>query len=150
MSRSLYLIAPKSTVPNHYGADFIEHWGFSSVQWIADVTLTTLAALAPPDFTVRLCDEAISPIDFDTPADFIGLTGKITQRERMIEDGAEFRRRGKTVLIGGPSVSLSPGPFRDACDVLVRGEIEEIASDLLTRCRGCCAVRSSTTKLIIR
>ena len=136
MSRSLYLIAPKSTVPNHYGADFIEHWGFSSVQWIADVTLTTLAALAPPDFTVRLCDEAISPIDFDTSADFIGLTGKITQRERMIEVAAEFRRRGKTVLIGGPSASLSPGPFRQACDVLVRGEIEEIASDLFSDLRG--------------
>ena len=50
MSRSLYLIVPKSMVPNHYGADFIEYRGFSSVQWIADVTL---AALAPPDFTVQ-------------------------------------------------------------------------------------------------
>ena len=136
MSRSLYLIAPKSTVPNHYGADFIEYWGFSSVQWMADVTLTTLAALAPPDFTVRLCDEAISPIDFDTSADFIGLTGKITQRERMIEVGAEFRRRGKTVLIGGPSASLSPDPFRHACDVLVRGEIEEIAPELFSDLRS--------------
>ena len=135
MSGSLYLIAPKSTVPNHYGADFIEHWGFSSVQWIADVTLTTLAALAPPDFTVRLCDEAISPIDFDTSADFIGLTGKITQRERMIEIAKEFRRRGKTVLIGGPSASLSPASFRHVCNVLVRGEIEEIASDLFSDLR---------------
>ena len=135
MSKSLYLIAPKSAVPNHWGADFIEHWGFSSVQWMADVTLTTLAALAPPDFTVQLCDEAISPIDFDSSADFIGITGKITQRERMIEVGAEFRRRGKTVLIGGPSASLSPDSFRHACDVLVRGEIEEIASDLFSDLR---------------
>ena len=135
MPRSLYLIAPKPTVPSYYSADFIEHQGFSSVQWIADVTLTTLAALAPPDFTVRLCDETISPIDFDTPADFVGVTGKITQRERMIEVGTEFRRRGKTVLIGGPCASLSPDSFREACDVLVRGEIEEIAPDLFSDLR---------------
>ena len=28
----------------------------------------------------------------------IELTGKVTQRERMIEVGTELRRRGKTVL----------------------------------------------------
>ena len=40
---------------------------------------------------------------------------------------AEFRRRGKTVIIGGPYASLSPDAVRDHCDILIRGEMEEIA-----------------------
>ena len=40
---------------------------------------------------------------------------------------AEFRRRGKPVIIGGPYASLSPDTVRPHCDVLIRGETEEIA-----------------------
>ena len=134
MPKSLYLVAPRSA-PGAFGADAFEHWGFPPVQGIADVALTTVAALAPPDFDVRVCDEAVSPIEFDTAADFVGVTGKITQRERMIQIAEEFRRRGRTVLIGGPSASLSPDAFRGACDVLVQGEIEEIAPDLFADLR---------------
>lgn len=80
MPKSLYLAAPRSA-PGAFGADAFEHWGFPPVQGIADVALTTVAALAPPDFDVRVCDETVSPIEFDTAADFVGVTGKITQRE---------------------------------------------------------------------
>ena len=36
----------------------------------------------------------------------------------------------QTVLIGGPYASLSPDVVRPHCDILVRGEIEEIAPTL--------------------
>lgn len=132
---SIYLIAPKSEMPHIFGGDAFGHWGLPATQWIADVGLVTVAALVPPDFTVRICDEAISPVDLETPAQFVGITGKITQSARMIELGTEFRRRGKTVVIGGPFASLSPDSVRDACDILVCGEIEEIAPDLFADLR---------------
>ena len=69
----------------------------------------------------------MTPVDFDTAAEFVGITGKITQGSRMIALGDEFRRRGKTVIIGGPFASLSPEVLRDHCDILVRGELEGIA-----------------------
>ena len=48
----------------------------------------------------------------------------------MVQIAAEFRRRGRTVLIGGPHASLVPEAARPHGDILVRGEIEDIASGL--------------------
>ena len=45
----------------------------------------------------------------------------------MIEMAGEFRRRGKLVVIGGPYATLNPEDLRPQTDILVRGEIEEIA-----------------------
>ena len=42
----------------------------------------------------------------------------------------EFRSRGSTVIIGGPYASLTPDIVAPHCDILVRGEIEEIAPEL--------------------
>ena len=132
---SIYLVAPKPATPYFFGAEVYNHWGLPPTQWIADVALATIAALASSDFDVIICDETISPVDFDTSADFVGITGKITQRQRMIEIASAFRKRGKTVIIGGPCASLSPDSLRDHCDILVRGEIEGIASALFADLR---------------
>ena len=35
----------------------------------------TVAALAPDDFNVTVCDEGVTPIDFESDAEFIGITG---------------------------------------------------------------------------
>lgn len=127
MGRSLYLINPKSEAPSYFGAEVFEHWGYAPAQGIADLALPTVAALAPEGVEITLCDEYIQPIDFDVDVDYVGLTGKVTQAGRMIEVAEEFRRRGKTVILGGPFVSLSPDVLRPHCDVLVRGEMEGIA-----------------------
>jgi len=127
MSRSLYLINPRSEAPSYFGAEVFEHWGYAPAQGIADLALPTVAALAPESVEVSLCDEYIQPVDFEIDVDYVGLTGKVTQARRMIEVADEFRRRGKTVIIGGPFASLSPAVVRPHCDVLVRGELEGIA-----------------------
>jgi radical SAM superfamily enzyme YgiQ (UPF0313 family) len=129
MSRSLYLINPKSEAPTYFGAEVFEGQGLVAAQANADLATVTVAALAPRDWQISVCDEHVEPIDFDHPADFIGLTGKVTQEHRMLEIAQEFRRRGKTVLIGGPYASLSPDFVRGHCDVLVIGELEAIAEE---------------------
>jgi hypothetical protein len=88
--------------------------------------------MAAPYLDVAICDALITPVDFDTDADFIGITGKITQFDHMVSLAREFRARGKTVLIGGPFASLSPELVRPHCDVLVRGEIEDIAPKIFS------------------
>ncbi len=130
MRKSLYLINPRSAHASYFGAELHEHWGFSPVQAIADLATATVAALAPASWNTTICDEYAEPIDLDTDADFVGITGKVTQASRMLELAAEYRRRGKTVVIGGPFASLSPETFRGRCDVLVVGELEEIANEL--------------------
>jgi len=127
MSKSLYLINPRPANPSYFGAEAFAHWGYDPAQAIADLATATVAALAPEDWRVTICEEYVEPIDFDVDADFIGITGKVIQGERMIEVADAFRRRGKTVIIGGPHASLSPASVRDHCDVLVIGELEAIA-----------------------
>src|SRR5262245_12513602 len=123
MSTSLYLINPASDFPSYFGAEVFGARGYRPATMAADLALPTLAALAPADFDIKLCDEHVAPIDFDLEVDFVGITGKITQVGRMAAIAREFQRRGRVVLIGGPCASLSPQRLRPYCDILVRGEI---------------------------
>jgi radical SAM superfamily enzyme YgiQ (UPF0313 family) len=127
VSKSIYFINPRAKFPTYFSAEIFAACGFKPATAMADLAIPTLAALAPADFDVRLCDENISPLDLDIDVDFVGITGKVTQQERMIEIAHHFRQRGKTVIIGGPQASLSPESLRRECDVLVTGEIENIA-----------------------
>lgn len=127
MSVSLYLINPRSDFGAYYSADIYERLGLAPAAFVTDLSVATVAALAPDDFQVRICEESVMPVDFESDADFIGITGKSSQRTGMLRLAREFRKRGKTVIIGGPYVTLSPEQLREHCDILVRGELESIA-----------------------
>ena len=129
MPKSLYLINPRPANPSYFGAEAFQHSGYASAQAIADLAASTVAALAPADWQVTICEEYVEPIDFDTDADFIGLTGKVIQGQRMNEVADIFRQRGKTVIIGGPHASLSPAAVREHCDILLIGELESMAEE---------------------
>jgi radical SAM superfamily enzyme YgiQ (UPF0313 family) len=126
---SIYIINPASAAPGYHTAEaFADHTG----GWtqVADLAIVTLAALVPDGWTVRMTDEAVSPADLGSDADFVAITGKVSQRARMIELAAAFRRRGRVVVIGGSFASLNPDDMRAHADVLVTGEIEQLASKL--------------------
>jgi radical SAM superfamily enzyme YgiQ (UPF0313 family) len=130
MRKSIYLINPRDSVPGYFSMDVLSELGRGSFVAIADLSTPTVAAMVPPDWSVRICDDRLTPADPDIDADVIGITGKNTQRERMIELARHYRGRGKLVMSGGPYVSLSPEELREHCDILVRGEIEEIAPEI--------------------
>ncbi|MEM7344966.1 MAG: hypothetical protein AAF485_12050 [Chloroflexota bacterium] len=135
MAKSIYLINPRADFPNYYSAEVVEHLGFTPAAFIADLVITTVAAFVPDDFEVTLCDEHLAPVDFDSPAEIIGITGKSSQVGRMIELAQAFRERGKIVMIGGPYASLSPEVVRPYADILVHGEIESLAPQLFADLR---------------
>jgi hypothetical protein len=130
MQPSLYLINPAEKTPGFHSMEVLQAWRIARAVNFADLSTTTIAALAPRDWRVTICDERIAGVDFNTTADVIGITGKVSQRDRMIELASEFRRRGKLVVIGGPYATLNPEDLRPQTDILVRGEIEEIAGRL--------------------
>ncbi len=123
---TIYIINPASSPPSYYSSEIYADADGGWVQ-VADLTIATVAALVPSTWNIMLTDEAIFPVDLDAEVDFVALTGKVTQRERMIQLSEEFRRRGRTVIIGGSFASLSPGEVRRHADILVTGELEEIA-----------------------
>lgn len=118
----IYLINPKFPVT---------YWGFEHSNDLSGakyttppLALATIAGLTPGDVTVEICDENVTPIDFETDADIIGLTAYLVQGERAFEIAAEFRKHGKTVVLGGPITSLSPENCTGKVDVVFRGEAE--------------------------
>lgn len=132
---AIYLINPRARSQAYFGAEIYEASGFGGVHLVADLTMTTLAALVPDDYSIRLCDETLGPVDLDAAVDVVALTGKTSQVGRMLELADHFRQRGRLVVIGGPHASLAPETVRAHCDVLVRGEVEEIAATLFADLR---------------
>jgi len=110
----------------------VNTWTFSQAQDIThrpvampNLSLPTLAALTPDHFEVVLADENVAPIDLDEHYDLVGITGYVTQQERMFELAAELRARGRLVLIGGPFATLSTATVAPHADVLFLGEAED-------------------------
>jgi radical SAM superfamily enzyme YgiQ (UPF0313 family) len=130
MKRRIYLINPAPDFPSYFNTEVVAEVTGRPTAHVIALALPTVAAMLPPEFEAEICDENISPVDFDHPAEFVGLTGMVSQWDRMKEIAAEFRTRGKIVLIGGPQATLRPDTVRSHCDILVRGEIEGIADEL--------------------
>ena len=130
MAKSIYLINPKEISPGYFGLEVSGRLNGRPQALIADLTTTTLAAMVPSDWRIALCDERIQRVDRATDADVVGITGKITQRDGMIELADHFRSQGKLVMIGGCYASLNPDDIRPHCDILVVGEVEEFAPEI--------------------
>ena len=107
-------------------------WGFQGIADLVGVRcgqaplgLATVAALTPPDIAVDLQDENSRPVDLDTDADVVAIGCWNVQYHRARELAAEFRRRGKLVVVGGPYPTLCPERFTDGTfDVVFDGEVE--------------------------
>ncbi len=89
-----------------------------------NLSLPTVAGITPSEHEVVLCDENVESVDFDTDADIVGLTGYVIHQKRILELAAEFRKRGKFVVIGGPFASLCPEELRGKVDVIFVDEAE--------------------------
>ncbi|MEM7583098.1 MAG: radical SAM protein [Acidobacteriota bacterium] len=138
MSKSIYFVNTTADFPTYFGAEMVEAMGLTPSSTIADLAIPTVAAMVPEGFDIRLCDENLTAIDFDIPADFVAITGKVSQWGRMRRVAQTFRERGRKVIIGGPFASLCPEVVADHCDILVRGEIEEIAAGFFSDLKAGC------------
>ncbi|HEX6310722.1 MAG TPA: cobalamin-dependent protein, partial [Acidimicrobiia bacterium] len=96
-----------------------------------NLALPTVAALTPVGHEVVLCDENVEPVDFDTDADIVGITGYVVHKPRIFELAAAFRRRGRFVVAGGPFATLCPEELRGRVDVLFVGEVEHTWAQFL-------------------
>ena len=117
----IVLISPKGPLYRHRGGIFRR-----SLRYMP-LTLPTLAALIPAELDVELScvDEGIAEVDTEIPADLVGLTVITGSAPRAYELAAAFRRRGVTVVLGGPHVTLAPDDAQPHADAIVVGYAEE-------------------------
>ncbi len=90
-----------------------------------------VAAAMPPDVEVRIVDEDIEPIDFDTDADIIGLSFMTFNAPRAYAIADRFRAKGKTVIMGGYHPSLLPGEAVQHADAVCIGDAEGTVSEMI-------------------
>jgi radical SAM superfamily enzyme YgiQ (UPF0313 family) len=99
--------------------------------YFVGLSLPLLAAMTPPDWEVELIFEIIEDIPFHTDADLIGISTMGHGVIRSIDIAKEFRRRGKTVIMGGYMASIMPQESMKHCDCLVEGDAELVWRNLI-------------------
>src|SRR5580765_2584176 len=121
------LVSPKGPLYRHRGGIWRKSLRYQPL------TLTTLAALIPPDLApdIQLYDEGISDVPLDLDADLIGLTVITGTARRAYELADHFRSRGVTVVLGGPHVTLIPEDAAPHADAVVVGYAEDSWPQLL-------------------
>jgi radical SAM superfamily enzyme YgiQ (UPF0313 family) len=100
--------------------------------------LLTVAALLPPAWELRLADLNVRSLTEDDWqwADLILITAMYIQREGLLALVREAKRRGKTVVVGGPHPTSLPQVALEAgSDFVVRGEGENTIPLLLEAIR---------------
>ena len=88
--------------------------------------LPLLAALTPKGWEVEIVLETIEETPFDTDADLIGIGSMGHAVIRSIDIAQEFKKRGKTVILGGYMVSLMAQEAKKYCDSVVIGDGEGV------------------------
>jgi radical SAM superfamily enzyme YgiQ (UPF0313 family) len=94
--------------------------------WFPKLSLPVIAAYTPPTWEVTLVDEAVEDIDFDQPCDLVGLSVMTCYAPRAYEIATEFRKRGKTVVLGGVHPTYCADEALRYCDAVVCGEAEDL------------------------
>src|SRR5689334_19435061 len=98
------LISPKGPLYRHRGGIFRKSLRYQPL------TLTTLAALIPPELDIQLTliDEGIADVPDNLDADLVGFTVITGTAPRAYELSRRFRERQITTVMGGPHVTLIP------------------------------------------
>lgn len=99
--------------------------------WFPKLSLPTIAAYTPEYWDIDLVDEAVEDIDFDYPCDMVGLSIMTCYAPRAYEIAKEFRKRGKTIVMGGVHPTYCPDEALQHADAIVCGEAEDLWPQLV-------------------
>jgi radical SAM superfamily enzyme YgiQ (UPF0313 family) len=121
------LLSPKGPLYRSRGGIFKKSLRYQPL------TLTTLAALAPPELDIEfsLYDEGIGDISPDLAVDLVGLTVITGSSVRAYQLAAHYRARGIAVVLGGPHVTLMPQEAQQHADAICVGYAEATWPQLL-------------------
>lgn len=120
----IMLIAPAVVEENRRGMQ-------GRVFQLPPLALATVAAATPEYIDVRIVDEAIEPINYNSNADLVGITALTRFAPHAYEIADRFRENGVKVVMGGMHPSALPKEAIKHCDSVVIGEAEGIWTRLI-------------------
>jgi radical SAM superfamily enzyme YgiQ (UPF0313 family) len=95
------------------------------------LSLYILEGLTPPEHEVKIIEEEISEVNLDEDCDLIGISCMTANAPHAYELCSEFRKRGKTVVLGGVHPTILPDEALEHADSVVVGEAEGVWENLL-------------------
>jgi radical SAM superfamily enzyme YgiQ (UPF0313 family) len=98
---------------------------------LPSTSLHLIAGLTPSEIEVEIVEEELQQLDMDIECDLVGISCMTSNVTRGYYLADEFRKRGKTVVMGGIHPSLLPDEALLHCDSVVIGEVENIWATFL-------------------
>ena len=98
---------------------------------LVSLVLPYLAALTPSDWDITLVDEILQPVDLDAPVDLVAITTWTLNSYRAYDLAREFRKRGRTVIFGGPHLYWFSEEAQEHGDAVGVGEAEILWKTML-------------------
>ena len=95
------------------------------------ISLLYIAAATPPGHEVAIVEEEAETLDYTTDCDLVAITCMTATAPRAYDIAAEFRKRGKTVVMGGIHPTVLPHEAKGHCDCVVTGEAEPVWAKVL-------------------
>jgi len=95
------------------------------------LALHILAGLTPEEHEIHIIKEETDDVDLNEECDLVGLSCMTANAPRAYSFAAEFRKRGKTVVLGGVHPTILPEEAAQHADSVVFGEAENIWEELL-------------------
>jgi len=95
------------------------------------LALDLIAGLTPPEHEVSIIEEEYEDINLDAECDLVGLSCMTANAPRAYWLSQEFKKKGKTVIMGGVHPTILPDEALRYADSVVIGEAEGVWSLLL-------------------
>lgn len=102
--------------------------------FVPPITGIHLAAITPKEYPVRVIHQQVEPIDYNTDAGVIAISFFSGFAPAAFNLAYEFRKRGKTVIAGGPHVTYNIEESLEHFDAIVVGEAELVWAQVLKDC----------------
>jgi hypothetical protein len=101
---NIAIIVPKDTVgqkPSFYDYSFYKSFLLTNKHFSYMLAAPVLSSLTPPEHNVKIFDENIETIDFEWPADIVGITVRTMFANRAYAISRQYREKGITTVLGG-------------------------------------------------
>jgi radical SAM superfamily enzyme YgiQ (UPF0313 family) len=116
---------------NYYDMKFVNDFIWSKRYLSYLLAIPVLASLTPEKHEIKIFDENIEQIDFQWPADVVGISVRTVFANRAYEIADAFRSRGVKTVLGGIHPSMCTDEALQHADAVVIGEAEHTWPQLL-------------------
>ncbi|MBQ9625108.1 MAG: radical SAM protein, partial [Clostridia bacterium] len=107
--------------------------------WLMEpLTIAVLSSMIPKEWEKEFFDDRIEKINYETDCNMVFITVETYTAKRAYFIANEYRKRGKTVVMGGYHATLLPDEVKEHCDSVMCGNAEHIIDEVLNDFKNGC------------